>query len=65
MFKVIQKPWVLQVVAKLNYHIHQMHLHNNKMRNVFNGMTHHKLWKIIYITKMLQCEMHLSPIWYQ
>jgi hypothetical protein len=28
----------LQVATKSNYHVHQMHLHNEKIRNVFNGI---------------------------
>jgi hypothetical protein len=37
---MVRKPCItLQVVAKLNYHVHQMHMHSGKIGNVFNGMT--------------------------
>ncbi len=49
----VQKPCItIQVMVKLN-HVHQMHMHSGKIGNVFNGTTHHILWKIIYISKML------------
>jgi hypothetical protein len=51
---------MLQVVAKLPYPLNAPTQQQNG--NVFNGMMHHKLWKIIYISKMLQCEVHSGPI---
>ncbi len=49
-------------MAKSNYHVHQMHLHNDKIKNVFNGMTHHILWKTICISKMLYYKVQRSNL---
>ncbi len=39
-----------------------MHLHRVEMGNVFNGITHHRLWKIICISMILQCEVWKSNL---